>query len=55
MDLAHRYRQEAERLRQLADMAASEIVRAELVDIAAQFEQLADLAERDDGEDQSVG
>jgi hypothetical protein len=39
----------------LADIAVSEIVRAGLVDIAAQFEQLADLADRDEGEDQPAG
>ena len=43
---AERYRREAERVRQLANLAASEVTRAELLNIAQQFEDKADALER---------
>ena len=42
---AETYRTEAERVRQLAHAAASDVIRAELFDLAQQYEDLADLAE----------
>jgi hypothetical protein len=42
---AEAYRAEAERVRQLADAAASDAIRAELLDLAQQYEDLAALAE----------
>jgi len=45
---AESYRKEAERVRQLADMAAaSAVTRAELLDFAQQYEDLAAGAETD--------
>jgi len=41
-----RYRKQAERVRQLANTAASDGTRAELLSIARQYEDLADAAER---------
>jgi hypothetical protein len=41
---AETYRTEAERVRQLADGAASDVIRAELLDLAQQYEDLAALA-----------
>ena len=45
--IAHAYRREAERARQLADATASETVQAQLLDVARQFEDLAAKAELD--------
>jgi DICT domain-containing protein len=44
---AEAYRSEAQRLRDVADTAASEAIRAELLDLAQHYEELADLAEAD--------
>jgi hypothetical protein len=46
---AHRPRvsKEAERVRQIAEAAASEVVKAQLLDVAQQFEDLAAQAETD--------
>jgi hypothetical protein len=46
---AHRYRKEAERVRELANTAASDGTRAELLRIARQYDELADAAERNSG------
>lgn len=48
MDETHtplRYRQEAQRVRQLAEMAASPVIRDQLLAIAENFDQLAESAE----------
>jgi molecular chaperone GrpE (heat shock protein) len=45
--IAQGYRREAERVRQLAEAAASEVVQAQLLDVAQQFEDLAAQAEMD--------
>jgi hypothetical protein len=42
----HHYRQEAERARQLAAMAASKDVRQALLDVAQRYEALANSAEQ---------
>jgi hypothetical protein len=42
---AEQHRKQAERLRQIADAAASEVVRKELLDIAAEYEALAEQLE----------
>lgn len=49
MDLtpAEQYRREAEHVRELASLAASEVLRQQLLDIAQQYENLADIAERE--------
>src|ERR1051325_5192991 len=52
METADRYRWEAQRLRELADLALSHVTKAELLNLGVQFDQLADLAERERGEDQ---
>ena len=52
METVLRYRIEAQRIRELAKLAASEVTKAELLNVAEQFEQLADLAEREREEDQ---
>jgi hypothetical protein len=44
---AEAYRNEAERARQLAYTAASEVTRAQLLDLAQQYEDLATRAELD--------
>ena len=41
-----RYRQEAQRVRQLAEMAANQVIRDQLLAIAKQFHELAESAER---------
>jgi hypothetical protein len=51
METALGYRIEAQRNRELAKLAASEVTRAELLNVAEQFEQLADLVEREREED----
>ena len=45
---AEQYRQQAKHARQLADLAASEVVRQELLEAAKKYDQLAEAAERRD-------
>ena len=45
LDAQHHYRQEAERARRLAEMAASEDVRQALLDVAERYETLANSVE----------
>jgi hypothetical protein len=44
---AQQYRQEAERLRQLAEASASAALRQRLLDIAQEYERLADSLEEE--------
>ncbi len=43
---ASTYREQAARLRELARKSASTVLRFELLEVAAQFEKLAEFAER---------
>jgi hypothetical protein len=44
LDAQHHYRQEAERARRLAELAASEDVRQALLDVAERYETLRGVA-----------